>query len=490
MDIKINRCIRVTLKKCLTMDIKEIKQLIRTMNYMSCKACNKAMRMWLFHTQNIIEMKKLDKQLNIAEYEKATYNKSYRNVIEGEMKLLMPICNTNNVGTLHQQLVQNDWGRLKNNILKYKSNIPNYKLDTPYFIKNNNYKLRNDHGWFVDLTLLNKSGLRQYGYKLGHKFEFEIDTIDRTKKSIITNIINGIYTQGSSQLKISKKGKIELIVSYSFEKILDENLDKNRILGINLGTVNVATFSIWDDNIHEWDFMDYKNSILGGQEIIAFRQKLYSMGMSNKEIEKEIQIHNENMHRSQLKKLTLTAIDWSDINKIKDIEYQYKTRVSISSRCVGQGKIGHGYKVRIKPIDKVRDKIRNFADTFNHKYSKYIVDFAIKNNCGIIQMEDLSGTPGYIGKKTLKSWSYYDLQQKIAYKAKVYGIEIIKINSAYTSKRCSKCGTIKEYDVDYNNHSKFECASCGYKENIDINASKNISIPNIDKIINYYTKNN
>ena len=68
------------------------------------------------------------------------YGKSYRNVIEGEMKLLMPLANTSNVGTLHQQLVQNDWGRIKKDVLNYKGQISRYKLDTPYFIKNDNYK--------------------------------------------------------------------------------------------------------------------------------------------------------------------------------------------------------------------------------------------------------------------------------------------------------------------------------------------------------------
>ena len=41
-NIKINKCIKVTLNKCLNEDMKEIKQIIRDFNYMSCKAANKA----------------------------------------------------------------------------------------------------------------------------------------------------------------------------------------------------------------------------------------------------------------------------------------------------------------------------------------------------------------------------------------------------------------------------------------------------------------
>ena len=121
---------------------------------------------------------------------------------------------------------------------------------------------------------------------------------------------------------------------------------------------------------------------------------------------------------------------------------------------------------------------------YNHKVSKYVVELAEKNKCATIQMEDLSGATKEVNDTFLKSWSFCDLQQKIIYKAKEKGINVIKINPQYTSKRCSKCGCIHEDNRDCkNNQSKFECKICGYKENADINASKNISIPHIDTII-------
>ena len=126
-------------------------------------------------------------------------------------------------------------------------------------------------------------------------------------------------------------------------------------------------------------------------------------------------------------------------------------------------------------VNKIRNKISNFADTYNHKISKYIVEFAIKNNCGVIQMEDLSGATANTHNKMLKDWSYYDLQQKIEYKAKEQGIEVKKVNPKYTSKRCNKCGCIHEDNRNCkDNQAKFECQVCGHTENADINASKNL----------------
>ena len=181
-NIKINKCIKVTLVKCLNEDMKEIKQIIRDFNYMSCKAANKAIRMWYDHTRDMIDMKSADKSFNAKDYEKKTFGKIYRNVIEGEIKLLMPIANTSNIGTMHQQLVYSNWRRLEKDVLNYKSSLPIYKLNTPYYIKNNNYKLRNHNGYFVDIAFYNKQGLSERGLKIGHKYQFQIDKLDGNKK--------------------------------------------------------------------------------------------------------------------------------------------------------------------------------------------------------------------------------------------------------------------------------------------------------------------
>jgi IS605 OrfB family transposase len=150
----------------------------------------------------------------------------------------------------------------------------------------------------------------------------------------------------------------------------------------------------------------------------------------------------------------------------------------------GEGSIGHGVHTRIKPIEVMSDKIANFRDTCNHKYSRYVVDMAVKHKCGVIQMEDLTG----ISKDEvfLKNWSYYDLQQKIEYKAKEVGINVKYIKPQYTSQRCSKCGHI--HKDNRKAQAEFECQVCGFKTNADYNAARNIATPDIDKIIEQQLK--
>lgn len=434
----INKCVVIILKECLNYDIKDIRKIIRDFNYQSCKAANKGMAMKYFHELDMMNRKNEDKNFDRKVYEVATYGKQYGSVIADEMKVIFPEANTMNISTLRQQLVDGNWNTNAKDILSCKANIPNYKITTPYYIHNKNYKLRNNGGWFVDLAFFSITGQAKYGFKKGHKFEFKIDKLDNSKKTILTRIINGEYKQGSAQISLTDKGKIKLAISFSFDRKDTPPLNKDKILGVDLGITNIATMSIFDVSKEDWDYLRYNDRILSGKEVIAYRQKCYNL----------------------------------------------RRQLSISTKVAGKGRIGHGRKCRMKPLERIRNKEHNFADLYNHKVSKYIVELAEKNECATIQMEDLSKATKDINEMFLKSWSYYDLQQKIIYKAKEKGINVIKVNPKYTSKRCSKCGCIHEDNRDCkNNQAKFECKICGYKENADINASKNISIPHIDTII-------
>ena len=261
--------------------------------------------------------------------------------------------------------------------------------------------------------------------------------MDNSQKSILNKIILGIYKQGSAQIIEDKKGKWYLIISFSFEPVVRQ-LNMNKVLGVDLGIVNTATMQVFDINTQKWDRMSWKESKINGSELIHYRQK--------------IEARNKQMY--------------------------------IASKIVGKGRIGHGRKVRLKPVEKTRDKVSKFRDTYNHKVSKNIVDTALKYNCGTVQMENLSGFSEQQSETFLKNWAYFDLQNKTKYKCEEKGIKFILIDPKYTSKRCSHCGCIDDANRDCKgNQAKFKCVTCGHEENADINAAKNISIPMIDSII-------
>ena len=95
-------------------------------------------------------------------------------------------------------------------------------------------------------------------------------------------------------------------------------------------------------------------------------------------------------------------------------------------------------------------------------------------------MENLAGITDK-AERFLKNWTYYDLQTKIEYKAKECGIKIQIINPQYTSQRCSRCGYINS--DNRKTQANFLCLKCGFEANADYNASQNISIKDIDKVI-------
>ena len=123
----------------------------------------------------------------------------------------------------------------------------------------------------------------------------------------------------------------------------------------------------------------------------------------------------------------------------------------------------------------------------NHEYSKRIIDVAIKNNCGTINIEDLSEF-GKDDKNSfvLRNWSYCQLQGFIKYKAKAVGIDVVVVDPRYTSQRCSKCGHI--HKDNRLTQSKFLCLSCGYEDNADFNGAKNISIAHTPEFIKEIAK--
>ena len=64
------------------------------------------------------------------------------------------------------------------------------------------------------------------------------------------------------------------------------------------------------------------------------------------------------------------------------------------------------------------------------------------------------------------------LKQEVEHIARKYDIAVSTVQASYTSKMCPICGCIE--DENRPNQETFECIECGYKDNADFNAAKNI----------------
>ena len=153
------------------------------------------------------------------------------------------------------------------------------------------------------------------------------------------------------------------------------------------------------------------------------------------------------------------------------IRQQMKSRRRSLYKSLSLVKGGQGRKKKLQAINSLRDKERNFAKTYNHQLSHKIVKFAKDNKCEFINLEYL--TKDGFEDAILSSWSYYELQNMIEYKAEREGIKVRYVDPAYTSQTCSKCGHVDKENRP--TQAKFKCVNCGLELNADHNASINIA---------------
>ena len=95
---------------------------------------------------------------------------------------------------------------------------------------------------------------------------------------------------------------------------------------------------------------------------------------------------------------------------------------------------------------KIKHKENHKVKDLNHKISREIVNIAAQQGCGI-KMERLSdirktARQSKSSRAPLHSWSFYQLQKIIEYKAKLLGVPVAYVDPAYTSQQCSRCGQL------------------------------------------------
>ena len=270
------------------------------------------------------------------------------------------------------------------------------------------------------------------------KVHFGRDKSDN--KAILNKIKNedSKYSLSDSAIQVKDK-KIYLLLTYKYINDKENELDKNKVLGVDLG-MHTAAYLTTNFN------KKIRISLGGDKELLKYKTNI----VEKKERQQKFAKYNRS---------------------------------------------GHGRHKLLQNVYLIKDKERRFRDTYNHKVSKDIINAALKYNCSIIHIEDLSSIKNkkdLIRNKVLANWTYFDLITKIDYKAKKYGINVVKVNPAYTSQVCHICGEwhpenriVEEKDGkifpsrDFICHNP-ECKMYNKKMNADYNASRNIALNNID----------
>ena len=286
-----------------------------------------------------------------------------------------------------------------------------------------------------------EDGTKYVRFPLGLEWDLVFGRDRSNNREIVERILSGAYDVGNSSIQEAKNGKRFLLLVVKIPKEINK-LDKNRVVGIDLG-INIPISAALNDNAY------------GGMSVGSREQFL----------------------------------------KVRMRMAAQKRELQRSLRSTTNG--GHGRKQKLQALDRLEGKERNWVHLQNHIFSKSIIEYAVKNGAGIIQMENLSNfghnkfdevDDGF--KFILRYWSFFELQTMIEYKANAAGIDLRYVNPYHTSQTCSFCG---HYEKGQRiNQSTFvcknpECSKGKGKQrgdgsyegiNADWNAARNIALSN------------
>lgn len=131
-------------------------------------------------------------------------------------------------------------------------------------------------------------------------------------------------------------------------------------------------------------------------------------------------------------------------------------------------------------IRKIGQRENRWMSDYNHCLSKTLVNHYGPDTLFVLEdLTDVTFDTVYSRKKENRyehhSWPFYDLKQKLKYKAHQNGSEVVEVDAHYTSQRCPKCGRILKENRDHELHM-YICDRCGYRSNDDRIAAMNIQM--------------
>jgi IS605 OrfB family transposase len=303
-------------------------------------------------------------------------------------------------------------------IINNKTSIPSYRSNNlPIELSSKVYEKNGKYLYDFSLTPNMKKLMGEI------KFELYYGKDKSNNKFIVDQTINGKYKMCNSSIKYDGS-KIFLFLTVNIPVVKKEDLDQNKVMGIDLGINRLVSYYI------------------SGEK---------------KELP-QIEIANKMQH-----------------DRMRFIKERKSLQKSLKFT-----KGGHGRSKKTKSLENLKLRESNWAQTINHTVSKEIVNTALKYNVGTIKMEDLTGITQNKTDQFLKSWAYYQLQTYITYKAEMVGIKVEWINPKDTSIECPVCNHINKENRSTKNVKDFACVNefCsdyGKTKDADIIASENIS---------------
>ena len=128
-----------------------------------------------------------------------------------------------------------------------------------------------------------------------------------------------------------------------------------------------------------------------------------------------------------------------------------------------------GTKSARRKLRKLSRRETRFRANVNHCVSKRLVEHLEPGSTIVLEelthIRDRAKGKGKKQRRQMAGWSFFDLRRKVEYKAQARGVQVLKVDPAYTSQTCPRCGHVSR--SNRTSQSWFCCQQCGYQSNAD-----------------------
>lgn len=150
---------------------------------------------------------------------------------------------------------------------------------------------------------------------------------------------------------------------------------------------------------------------------------------------------------------------------------RYEGKLRIENRALARKKKGsYGWRKQKARLNKLHAKIARVRKDFLHQQStRYVRNnhLIVVENLKVSNMVQFGNLSRHIADT---GWSSF--KTMLAYKCAFQEKEFVAVKPHYTSQTCCACGHVAK--ENRTSQAVFVCISCGYADNADVNAAKNI----------------
>lgn len=168
---------------------------------------------------------------------------------------------------------------------------------------------------------------------------------------------------------------------------------------------------------------------------------------------------------------TDTGIVYNSKYLSKNQKYHDKRIDELKSKRDIKVKHSNKFKQLNKKIKYVQNKKKNQTNLILHKTSKDLSDYTIILGELTNIKKAIKTNFRKLNRQMLNNWNLATFVHLLEYKCKLKGNQVIKVNEAWTSKTCCKCGDIN-HDLSLSDR-QYIC-ECGNDINRDVNSAINI----------------